>query len=117
AERGERMIEFRCRAGIDDFELQSERTERVLDLAKQLGAAGIAEIARNTDATDARNDLPEQIDHLAAEIAGDIANPGDVSPRPRQTGHQSRAHWVSNPDHDDGNGRHRAAGGNDRRRA
>jgi hypothetical protein len=78
------------------------------------GDAGIIGITHRAEAARVGNDLPQQLDHLAAQIAGEIGDAGDIRSRPRQAGDQALIDGIGDPDEDDGDRRGRAPGGDHR---
>ena len=75
------------------------------------GDAGIIGITHRAEAARVGNDLPQQLDHLAAQIAGEIGDAGDIRSRPRQAGDQALTDGIGDADEDDGDRGGRAAGG------
>jgi len=92
-------------AGIEDLKLEPQRARRVHELGKLEGDAGIVGIAHCPEAARVGNDLPHQLDHLAAQIAGEIGDAGDIRSRPRQAGDQALTDGIGDPDEDDGDRR------------
>ena len=77
--------------------------------------AGIVGIAHRPEAAGAGNDLAQHLDHLAAQVGGEIGDAGGVRSRPRQACHQTQTDGIGDPNEDDGNCRGRVAGGDHRR--
>ena len=74
-------------AGIDDLKFEPKRARRIQELTKLDCDAGVVWIAHRPDAARVGNDLPQEFDHLAAQIGGEISDAGNIRPWPRQAGH------------------------------
>src|SRR5262245_42713709 len=93
----EALFELGERAGIDDLEIQCERTQRSLGLAKLKCAADIVWVVDDADASARGRHFAHQLDDLGAEIARQIADAGDVTAGPRQAGDHPKTTGSATP--------------------
>jgi hypothetical protein len=92
-------------AGIDDVKFEPQRARRIQELAKLDRDAGVVWIVHHAEAARVGNDLPQQLDHLAAQIGGKISDAGNIRSWPRQAGHQAQTNGIGDPDEYDGDRR------------
>ena len=62
---------------------------------------GIAWISQDRDTPDVGHNLGQQLEDLAAVVAGDVRDSGQIAARSSQTRHEARPNRIGHANHDD----------------